>query len=112
MLTHANPNCSWACSIPDYETDTLVLAGGSSPGKMVSRWGYDAFVMICYDQYCCHDNTSQNADDTVVTILVRYGRDGWVEDLPDMLIGRRDHSCSSFVRNNRRVSSHPHNILI
>ena len=50
MLTHANPNCSWACSIPDYETDTLVLAGGSSPGKMVSRWGYvgyDAFVMIC-----------------------------------------------------------------
>merc|ERR1712038_2112462 len=59
----------WACSIPDYETDTLVLAGGSSPGKMVSR----------------------------------YGRGGWVEDLPDMLIGRRDHSCSSFVRNNRRV---------
>ena len=48
-------NCSWACSIPDYETDTLVLAGGSSPGKMVSRWGYDAFVMICYDRYCCHD---------------------------------------------------------
>ena len=50
MLTHANTNCSWACSIPDYETDTLVLAGGSSPGKMVSRWGYvgyDAFVMIC-----------------------------------------------------------------
>ena len=35
-----------------------------------------------------------------------------MEDLPDMLIGRRDHSCSSFVRNNRRVSSHPHNILV
>ena len=50
--------------------------------------------------------------DTVVMILVRYGRGGWVEDLPDMLIGRRDHSCSSFVRNNRRVSSCPHNILV
>ena len=39
----------------------------------------------------------------------RYTRDvGWVEDLPDMTVGRYGHGCASFTMNQEQVRNHRH----
>ena len=36
----------------------------------------------------------------------RYGRDqGWVEDLPDLTVGRMSHGCAAFSKENEQVWS-------
>ena len=40
-----------------------------------------------------------------------YSTGGWVEDLPDLLIGRGSHGCGHYVDNeNRVVSSFNHSL--
>ena len=34
----------------------------------------------------------------------RYGRDGWVEDLPPLRVGRNNHGCGSYVSGKDMVS--------
>ena len=36
--------------------------------------------------------------DTMSTTVSRYGVLGWVEDLPDLVVGRGAHGCGSFFR--------------
>ena len=33
----------------------------------------------------------------------RYNRQGWVEDLPDMSIGRFHHGCAGYTKNGEQV---------
>ena len=33
----------------------------------------------------------------------RYTRQGWVEDLPDMSLGRMNHGCAAFIQDNEQV---------
>ena len=35
----------------------------------------------------------------------RYNRQGWVEDLPDMSIGRFHHACAGYTKNDEQVST-------
>ena len=35
----------------------------------------------------------------------RYNRQGWVEDLPDMSIGRFHHGCAGYTKNGEQVST-------
>ena len=44
-------------------------------------------------------------EDTWNTV-VRYGQEGWLEDLPDLITGRYLHACSSFVSSGRVVSKY------
>ena len=37
--------------------------------------------------------------------VVRYGQQGWLEDLPDLISGRNEHACSSFMSSGRLVSN-------
>ena len=39
---------------------------------------------------------------TLTTVSV-YNDQGWVEDLPELITGRRDHACTSFMSGGRRV---------
>ena len=32
-----------------------------------------------------------------MTTVVRYGQQGWLEDLPGLITGRDYHACSSFM---------------
>ena len=58
---------SLACSIPDYETDTVVLTGG-------------------LDTY----------NDTDTTSVERYDLKGFVENLPSLNQAREGHGCGYF----------------
>ena len=44
--------------------------------------------------------------------VVRYGQQGWLEDLPDLITGRYKHACSSFVSSGRVVSKYQGGIII
>ena len=44
--------------------------------------------------------------------VVRYGKQGWLEDLPDLITSRRSHACSSFVSSGRVVSEYQGGIII
>ena len=35
----------------------------------------------------------------------RYNRQGWVEDLPDISIGRWHHACAGYTKNDEQVST-------
>ena len=35
----------------------------------------------------------------------RYNRQGWVEDLPDISIGRLHHACAGYTKNGEQVST-------
>ena len=67
---------SQACAIPDPVTDTVVVTGG------VDR------------------------DYNAMTTVVRYGQQGWLEDLPPLITGRKWHACSSFMSAGRLVSEY------
>ena len=57
------PISRWACTIPDTETNTVIVTGGG-------------------------DNTR----------VSRYGKDGFLEDLPSLTEGRRNHGCGGYFR--------------
>ena len=64
-----------ACSIPDPETDTVIITGGNYPGYPPSR----------------------------ATSV--YNEDGWVEDLINLNYPRRYHGCTSYVADKKRVTN-------
>ncbi len=36
-------------------------------------------------------------------IVSRYSKDGWVEDLPSLKVGRRSHGCSQYLSGGEQV---------
>ena len=65
-----------ACAIPD--ADSVVLTGGGMGPEF--------------------------SIDEVYNKVVRYNKDGWVEDLPQLIVGRSNHACGSYVnRDNVKV---------
>ena len=54
---------SYACSIPDPTSDTVIVTGGVLQQFNVSR----------------------------------YGREGWLEELPQLRHGRQEHGCGGYV---------------
>ena len=36
-------------------------------------------------------------------IVSRYSKDGWVEDLPSLKVGRRSHGCSQYLSGGDQV---------
>ena len=64
-----------ACAIPD--GDSVIMTGGY--------------------------NYSSGGNDSL-TRVSRYTREqGWVEDLPELLIGREDHGCASYTKDDEKV---------
>ena len=64
-----------ACAIPD--GDSVILTGGY--------------------------NYSSGGNDSL-TRVSRYNRKlGWVEDLPELKIGREDHGCASYTKDDEKV---------
>ena len=68
------------------------------------------FVTLFYSQACAIPDP---VTDTVVitggdwpplNAVVRYGQQGWLDDLPPLITGRQDHACSSYVSSGRVVS--------
>ena len=43
--------------------------------------------------------------------VVRYGQQGWLEDLPSPITGRHYHACSSFMTSGRLVSKYQRELL-
>merc|ERR1719468_824107 len=83
---------------PSYRTTTLITPDGSQePGFPLKYVAY----------YACA--IPDPVTDTVVVTgglltentVVRYGQQGWLEDLPDLITGRYIHACSSFVSSGR-----------
>ena len=67
------------------------------------------YNIVYYSGACAIPDPS--TDTVVVTggldtenTVVRYGQQGWLEDLPDLVTGRTGHACSSFVSSGRVVS--------
>ena len=63
----------WACSIS--LADEVIITGGSDTGNKL-------------------DN---------VDIVSRYNKDGWVEDLPSLKVGRNNHGCSHYSSGGEQV---------
>ena len=81
-------------------------------------------IVLClyHCSYCSYSSACaipDTATDTVVvtggtqprTSVVRYGQQGWLEDLPGLLTGRYLHACSSFVSSGRLVSKYQRELL-
>ena len=66
MIEHFTCN-SYACGVPDPDTDELIITGG---------W-----------------DTLTTGGLTTVSV---YTEAGWQRDLPPMAVGRRQHACASF----------------
>ena len=79
-----------ACSIPDPSSATVIVTGGAFTLDTVSRYSLHCtvlYVLYCTVIYC-----------TVLwCTLSRYRREGWVEDLPPLNVGRYEHGCGSYV---------------
>ena len=58
---------SYACAIPDIMSETVLLTGGYQPYSYSTKR------------------------------VTRYGRNGWIEDLPSMTTGRYNHACGYFI---------------
>ena len=75
-LTQLTHGYFWgACSIPDPETDTVIISGGCDDG---------------YPEHYCHF-TSQ------------YNQSGFVEYFGNLTHPRKFHGCTSYVADNKRV---------
>ena len=73
-----------SCSVPD--GDSVLLSGG-----------FDNDV-DCFD--CSMQASSK---------VHRYTQEeGWVEDLPDLTVGRYGHGCAAFTMNQEQVRIHRH----
>ena len=70
----------YACAIPDPAGSSVVLTGGSDT---ISGHGVPG---------------------TPYKTVTRYDRSGWVEDLPDMTLGRLRHGCAGFMKDGEMVS--------
>ena len=72
-----------------------------------------AALYVFYRQACAIPDPDT---DTVVitggwwtqTTVSRYSVQGWVEDLPALSTGRRNHACTSFMSGRRRVRKYEH----
>ena len=81
---------SAACSIPDPSSAMVVVTGGHENYKEVSRYGRGA-VLYCSVLYC-------------TVLYCRYGREGWIADLPPLNVGRYYHGCGGYVFDGEMVS--------
>ena len=81
--------CRQACSIPDPSSASVLVTGGYYYAlDTVSRYGLEGCtVLYCTVLYC------------------RYGLQGWIEDLPRLNLGRREHGCGSYVSGGDMVSA-------
>ena len=68
---------SFACSIPDYDSDTVVLTGGLTFNQ---SGGY------------------------TLNIVERYDLNGFVENLPNLNTDRVDHGCGYYYKDGERVT--------
>ena len=66
-----------ACAIAEEDTRTVVITGG-------------------------HASTSTSTQ--TLRKAIRYGMDGWVENLEDMNRERKLHACTSYISSGERVS--------
>ena len=69
-----------ACAITEEDTRTVVITGGHG----------------------VHASTSTQT----LRKAIRYGMDGWVENLEDMNRERKLHACTSYISSGERVSFH------
>ena len=67
---------SFACSIPDDDSDTVVLTGG-------------------------FDGSGSSA---TLNIVERYDLNGFVESLPNLNTGRDAHGCGYYYKDGERVT--------
>ena len=72
------------------------------------QWGY--YCNIVYYSAACAipdpvtDTVVVTGGDYTMKTVVRYGQQGWLGDLPGLIIGRRFHACSSYMSDKRVVS--------
>ena len=97
-------NFSEMCSIPD--GDSVLLTGGHC------YWGEWRFDCTCTCApalpsfgLCDVYTDGCNRPSAMASSKVhRYTREeGWVEDLPDMTVGRYGHGCAAFTINQEQV---------
>ena len=58
------------------------------------------------------DTVVVTGGDIAMTTVVRYGQQGWLEDLPPLITGRWRHACSSFMSAGRLVSEYWWGVII
>jgi len=76
------------------KTSTLLNNDGTQePGFPLK---YDAYVACAIPDPITDTVVVTGGADTETTV-VRYGQQGWLEDLPPLITGRYDHACSSFM---------------
>ena len=79
---------SAACSVPDPFSTTVIMTGGTFSMNTVSRYGLGNCTVLYRTVLYC-----------------RYGLEGWLEDLPPLNVGRREHGCGSYVSDGELVSA-------
>ena len=75
-----------ACSIPDPDSDTLIVTGGEHTLSTVSRCGV----------------VTRHVPRAAVHVS-RYGRKYWIQNLAPLNVGRLRHGCGSYVASGQRV---------
>ena len=68
-----------ACAIAEEDTRTVVITGG-------------------------HSSPSHSTSIQTLRKAIRYGMDGWVENLEDMNRERKLHACTSYISSGERVN--------
>ena len=86
---------------------------GANPFRWSMRLGEDRQdhsyeVMRVLNRYTC---AIQLSDSVIMTgggdtaegmnMVARYGIDGFMEDLPSLVVGRKEHGCGSYLREDR-----------
>ena len=92
-----------ACSIPD--GDSVLLTGGRC------KWGTMApdCACTCAPALPSFGLCSMWRDGCIRPSAMagskvhRYNQEGWVEDLPDLTVGRYGHGCAAFTMNQEQV---------
>ena len=82
----------------------------------MQRGYYYVCIIVIYSRACAIPDPGT---DTVVltggqtfTTVVRYGQQGWLEDLIPLISGRCCHACTGFISAGRLVSKYQRGVII
>ena len=79
----------FACSIPDPSSASVIVIGGFNTQNKVSRYSRAGLYCVLY----------------CTVLYYRYGREGWLEDLSPLNVGRWYHGCGGYVSSGDMVST-------
>ena len=61
------------------------------------------FIAVYYSEACAIPDTETVVITNGENKVSRYSVRGWKEDLPDLITGRRNCACTSYISGGRRV---------